>query len=333
MPFSPFPHRDPGVKSRHAYDLPCDLPWGLKLRSGLLGSLTGLTLSLPAHMLPAQAFPHSTSPSNLSSPRSLPLALPLALPGRIPLPLHSSQPPFPFQAKAPSRLRFQLPPAPNAGRPGGTVRGGATRSGDCPALPETTSELLTALAPSDDPRSPSWVEGVTLSPSPKFWFYVPTPLTWLQSGRFKLVNTATGQSIYDTWVYTSKDASGKEQSGIVQISLPSSVVALEPEVIYQWSFQIYCKEDPITHVQGRVRRSSPSSSFLAQLQQVPPQEQAVQLAAAGFWYDTLERVTQRLQTQPSEQAREDWRSLLDAVQLGYLSDRPWVNGTVQRDRP
>jgi Domain of Unknown Function (DUF928) len=73
-----------------------------------------------------------------------------------------------------STLRFNAPPA-SQGAPRGRRRGGAGRD-TCRAY-----EGLTALVPDN-----GGVGGQTVSDRPKFWFYLPTPLTAKTAVRFTL---------------------------------------------------------------------------------------------------------------------------------------------------
>ena len=139
------------------------------------------------------------------------------------------KPPTPTK-KGASRLVFVPPkPPPGLSTVSGRRRGMGSRN-DCPAV-ETP---LTALVPLQEPVATSKqtntstsvdVWGLTTSERPMFWFYVPYTN---MSAEFVLQDSSENE------IYKNQNIALKAKSGVIGISIPSTVIPLQVGKTYRW---------------------------------------------------------------------------------------------------
>lgn len=250
----------------------------------------------------------------------------------------------------PTTIQFVPPAAPERGRPPGRHQGGASR-GSCqiasgPPLtamipfpePETTDGTETANAEGENVEATTKIstDGVlsaqsadvfslTTQAHPSFWFYVPyslesTPLEFVLQDENN--NTLYQKRISaETFEGLAEDADG---GGIIQVTLPDSAPALQPETTYRWFFLAYCDPGSHSYVEGWITRSPlPTADALAA---ATPREQAIFYAENGIWQETLTLVGENYRESATEAAiARDWESLLESVNLSQFAQQPLVD--------
>ena len=219
--------------------------------------------------------------------------------------------PFEMSFSSASGLRFVPPPPPGAGAPAGRPRGGASR-GNCPNV----SQPLTALVPFGplpaDPQNSNqppqeWVWAKTVSPHPTFWFYVPYRLDG------KIPVTFALQDDSDNNLYRA-ELTPTVEPGVMQITLPTSVPALEPGKRYQWFFTVECDPNLPLVTSGWVDRITADPALTQKLAQATPRDRASLYASNGLWYEALTALADLRRSTPSDGAiASNWSSLLQSV--------------------
>ncbi|MBD2100198.1 DUF928 domain-containing protein [Leptolyngbya sp. FACHB-261] len=197
---------------------------------------------------------------------------------------------------------------PDRGAPPSTS-GGATRSscvsGDKP---------LTALVAADRP-------GLTTLARPSFFLYVPS--TQAQTAEFVLKDDS-GDEVYRTIL------SLPSQPGVMSFSLPANSPSLEVNKDYRWYFSLICQPEnrlEDVFVSAWVRRVVPSPAWLGELRQAAPKERSDRYAQAGFWSDALAILAELRRTSPQDSSlAAAWNRLLQAANLGILTDAPLLSG-------
>ncbi|GAB4375779.1 MAG: hypothetical protein Kow00121_21890 [Elainellaceae cyanobacterium] len=202
-------------------------------------------------------------------------------------------------------IAFAAPRPPGGiGSPGRRIGGG--RRGPDPVI-GTANENLTALVPVYGAAEAELVFSKTAADYPTFWFYVP--VAEAATGNFVLQDQA-GNPIYET------DIVLPERSGIISVSLPSTVASLEVGQRYQWYLKVYYQpEPPPAYVHGWIQRDMLSPDLMTQLEQATVPEQVRLYAAHGFWHEALTLSAELRQTNANDSA---WADLLQSVNLGYL---------------
>lgn len=201
--------------------------------------------------------------------------------------LMSLFPSFPAQG-----LKF--PPVDDRKAPALT-RGAGTRG---PSCIEEDPVPLTSLMPTRN----NW--GQTLNPHPSLYWYLPP--TTAKVGEFTLVDT-TGKQIFSTQFDLPHQAS------VIALNL-TTLVALEVDQYYGWSFTLVCNVDDRSqdmYVKGSLQRIGLEPSVKQQLSRTTePLAQAQLLAQQGVWHDTLHTLAEIRSLHPAE-----WEELLASVNL------------------
>ncbi|MBD2206471.1 DUF928 domain-containing protein [Calothrix sp. FACHB-1219] len=221
-----------------------------------------------------------------------------------------------------------VPPQPPAGL--STISGRRSGMGsrnDCPAV-ETP---LTALVPFQErvttnkqtnTSTPVDVWGLTTSERPMFWFYVPYKNV---SAEFVL------QDSEETEIYKQENIALTANSGVIGISLPSTVTPLEVGKTYRWFFKIRCHQQQTTsvpiYVEGDIQRVKLNPSLEQQLQATTDLRQKIAIYAAnGIWFDALTKLGQlRFANSNDASLAADWQSLLQSGNLENIAAFPLVN--------
>ncbi len=202
------------------------------------------------------------------------------------------------------RVIFKMPRLSNRGAPG-QQEAAATR-GHCP----TTDTPLTALVPTtigaDGSQS---VLGLTLSPTPSFWFYLPKVSPPTTVGKFVLFDSKN-QVAYQTTVNL------EAAPGIVALSLPASGTPLSPGETYHWYFSIPCNQSEAV-VHGWIQRMSPTVQLLDVLETATPRQRAVLYAQSGLWHDALTEIANLDKADP--EFSTDWANLFNSAGLEKFS--------------
>ena len=123
----------------------------------------------------------------------------------------------------------------------------------------------------------------------------------------------------------TKEVELSGEGGIVEVSLPETVKALEVGQEYSWSLIMICGEalrpdSPI--VAGDIRRVE-SIFTPTQAQDISMADKASAYGDAGLWHDLISTLTDmRLENPEDAQAQMHWESVLEIVGLSALADEP-----------
>lgn len=234
--------------------------------------------------------------------------------------------PSPKKSRGGGRRLFEPPTGQDAP---GTSRGGGRRTDEvCPQdrpknqnsteAPErktkTLNERLTPLLPSN-----RW--GLTAAERPTFLVYIPK--TSARAMEFTLEDDK-GEVTYQMLVKMPSTP------GVVRLPLPEVAPALEVGKEYTWRVAFACQsmipapEDPF--IQGVIQRSQ--TTTLPALTPGKPisEEQALQYAKAGFWYDASAGIAALKQSKPNDPTLQaTWQDLLENVGLEALAAAPLKN--------
>lgn len=206
-------------------------------------------------------------------------------------------------------------------------RSGMGSRNDCPAV-ETH---LTALVPfqerlgtnkQTDASTSVDVWGLTTSERPMFWFYVPYTN---MSAEFVLQDSEENE------IYKNQNIALRAKSGVIGISLPSTVTPLEVGKTYRWFLKIRCNQQQTTsvpiYVEGDIQRVNLNPSLEQQLQgTTDPRQKMAIYAANGIWFDALTMLGQlRLANSDDASLAADWQSLLQSIKLENIAAFPLVN--------
>ena len=139
-----------------------------------------------------------------------------------------------------------------------------------------------------------------------------------KKAKFVLVDEETENYLYET------NFSLTNTVGIIKISLPKSV-KLQPNKTYIWQFRVICDGEARykdKFIEGFVQRKSLTSEQITKIQQLQkPLEKAKLYAEYGIWHETLEILT----AQKNSNFQEEWKQLLESVELGEFANAPIIN--------
>ena len=216
---------------------------------------------------------------------------------------------------------FAAPPPPtDYGQPGGRESAG---SRNCSTSTVQNIARLTALVPLYSKGTEPVVGGLTTNANPTFWFYLPFQLE--PEGVLEFVL----QDANDNYIYQTKITGNKMDAGILSLPLPAQV-QLQEDQSYHWHFLLYCQSKmPAQFVSGYIKRVS-RPNLARQLANKAPREQVRLYGAAGIWYDALTQLAYLYRQTPQDpQLQQDWRTLMQDIQLPKLMDAPFVPCCVQ----
>ncbi|HEY9729592.1 MAG TPA: DUF928 domain-containing protein [Chroococcales cyanobacterium] len=210
----------------------------------------------------------------------------------------------------------QYQPPRGIGTPGHLERGG-TRSPSHSCL--TTGKALTALVPSSK-------FGVTVSPYPTFFAYMPDLSAENSSLPVEFtLEDADGNNIYKAKFET------RGKAGILTLALPSQV-GLPPLKVgqdYKWTFSIVCQPDERSKdvsVEGWTRRVELKPSLQSQLAQASLVRQVDLYAEAEIWQDALATLVQLRRDNPGNSTVVAmWQKLLSAAGLEQIGRESLVS--------
>lgn len=197
------------------------------------------------------------------------------------------------------RLNFRTGVRSSRYRVGGFSRSGAV----CSVTPAPT-----ALVPPPQSQEGVGTNQVTVdktaSDRPTLFVYLPSLSA--ETAQFTLQNEAGTEQIHNT----KFKLSGKP--GIVGITLPNSVPALQVGQKYFWQVAVACDPDEPTNL-------TVISSWIERVK-LPTSPDAnnrlTMLAEQGIWQDVITQVAMQRYQQPSDRASaEDWASLMDDAGL------------------
>ncbi len=168
---------------------------------------------------------------------------------------------------------------------------------------------------------------LTTKEYPTFWVYLPYTSESATNGEFSLQDG-------DSEIYRTRFQL-PAKSGIVGISLPSTIPALVVGKEYRWYFDINCyrfassgNSPTPASVTGLVQRISISAELEKELKTAKtPLEQIVAYAKHGIWYETVTELAQlRLQEPNNPMLKKVWIELLSTENVGLkkVSQEPIV---------
>ena len=204
------------------------------------------------------------------------------------------------------------------GSSGGGVRAGSTSE----ACVVENGKSLTVLMPKNN-------LGTTVTEAPKLYWYVPQ--TRAQEAEFVLLDEQN-EEVYATMIDLPRSSNAPElsEAGIMQISLPnnlngaSGAPLLEPGQQYTWFLALVCNSDDRSYdetIEGMIERRELDSQLQANIEQEDSLvEKANLYAQESIWADALMILADLRESQPQE-----WESFLDSVDLGNISQEPFVN--------
>lgn len=220
----------------------------------------------------------------------------------------------------PTHLIFNSNSVPKGKKaPGRRASGGRRPSSENPACPQSLDKGLTALAPERKERISGNKEvqsvlGLSASEPLMLWFYVP--YTEPLQAKLTFINDQGNHS------YLIKLP---KQAGIIGLALPPQVTqSLKVDQQYRWGLSIICH--PMSpslnpNVSGWLQRVEPPA--LSSSESV--REKLLHYANKGIWHDSLTLLANQRMTKPNDAIiKQYWGELLDAEQLGNLSDEAIV---------
>ena len=149
--------------------------------------------------------------------------------------------------------------------------------------------------------------GKTVSTHPSFWVYLPYNNKQVDRVEFILQNEARE----DVW---RSQFEANKNTGYKSFSLPKSAPPLQVGQWYRWYVKVYCRSNTASaqYVQSWVKRVPLTSKLYLELQEQCRLPHKI-LGNYGIWYDSVDRLIQEYQRQPTNIALEqDWQNLLQA---------------------
>jgi hypothetical protein len=157
-----------------------------------------------------------------------------------------------------------------------------------------------------------------------FWF---TPENNAEHVEFTLYNTDENLLEQDLVYETTFQASG--QPGIVSLKLPDSlnIPPLEVNQVYRWAVSLVCNvsQQRVISASGWIQRVEPDMKVTQALKEADRFQQVDILAANGFWFDTLETLTELRCNDPKNSSfLASWKSVLtdSEIALNNIADQP-----------
>jgi hypothetical protein len=229
----------------------------------------------------------------------------------VPTPVPTSSPTL-----APT-LKFTAPPAPDNGDPGGRGRGGGSR------IPCGHFQNLTALVPQTPDHHPT--SGFTSESHPTFWFYIPSKIPAGTVLEFNLLDPD------ENTIYSQTLTLPATPAGIIHLSVPPTVPALQEKQAYRWGLTVSCQPSPgsaIVFVKGLIYHTALTAPLEQAIRSAAtPPDRAILYAAHGLWYDALTTLARERRrpgpalTDPAP-VKSAWRELLQQGNLGDLVEAP-----------
>jgi Domain of Unknown Function (DUF928) len=219
----------------------------------------------------------------------------------------------PVYAQSPTGAsNFTAPPPPvDIGEPGQRAGAGSRRT--CGEQTAQFGKGLTALVPlsqagnstGNSTGNSEVVFGITSIDRPTFWFYTSYQPPF--AGTFVLQDQ-TGAVVYESPVTLP------ETRGVIRLSLPNTVAALQVDRPYHWFLKIYCQSQspPDSFVDGWIQRKAISPTLQNQLANATPQEQVTLYANNGIWFEALSTAAELHRANPNDL---NWAELLRSIGL------------------
>src|SRR5438477_11133322 len=114
-----------------------------------------------------------------------------------------------------------------------------------------------------------------------------------------------------------------DKSGIHRVKLAKYKVELQPDVAYEWSVAIVPDAENRSRdviAKGVIKRINPPGDLATRIEKADDIERAAAYAAAGFWYDAFESVSNAIEAHPDDASlRAQRASLLQQVGLSQAA--------------
>lgn len=159
--------------------------------------------------------------------------------------------------------------------------------------------------------------GYTLQDYPTFFWYMPQLKT--KSERLELkIRPVDGE--FKTYQFTSNN----QNAGVMSITLPAQMSALEEGKEYQWEIRLYCTSQMFISATGNIQRLSTNNPQLAsKLESASVEDYPAILAQAGVWYDALVTLVALRKENPSDTSLfADWTNLLKMIGFENIAGAP-----------
>ncbi len=103
-----------------------------------------------------------------------------------------------------------------------------------------------------------------------------------------------------------------QNDGIRQFCLAEHNVRLKPDVEYRWTVALVVDPENRSKdviASGAIKRVAPSASLTKRLEGAPTTEQAFIFADEGFWYDSMQALSNQIDQQPEQKALREQRGI------------------------
>ena len=221
------------------------------------------------------------------------------------------------------RLRFPVENVESSrGRTGGFARGDACFANPLEAqppvalVPVLTPDMAEASGAAAGEAQMGLAKTVEAHPS----LYIFVPAIGVEQAQFILETEDQSQVLLETVVPLPAE------SGILQVTVPESVVPLEVGETYAWALMLLCNTSDFSRnalAEGLIQRVPADASLTAQINQADLRDRPAAYANAGIWYDALESLAQLRYADPTNNSLQaDWVSLLNSVNLGAIANEP-----------
>ena len=200
---------------------------------------------------------------------------------------------------------------PPRGTPNQTEGGASRDDGKCTDDDVKPNPPLMALMPRDSVV-------LTVAERPTFFIYVPQISA--RSAEFVLKDE-NEEDVYTTSMTLPN------KPGIISISLPPTVKALETGKTYRWYFDLVCNSGKRLFVDRlSIERIEPNSTLAEALKKAQPRDRPSLYAQNGIWYDTLQALAALRYTSPNDTSlAADWKQLLESSGLQAIANQPLNN--------
>ena len=221
-------------------------------------------------------------------------------------------------------IKFKLPTPPQRGISGN--RSAAASRDKCPEVAQPLTALVPEYRTSKQDQNPN-VWSLTGMERPTFLFYIPYAKNSIVNISFTLQDESNPAET--GIVYENLKILPAQTPGVMQVVLPNSVTPLAPNKPYHWflNLNMACTigQRPI-YVEGWLQRVDVARTLRKQLEGATPLEQVALYADNGLWSDALTTLANLRAAKPKDPAlSQDWRNLLDSIELGHLASQPFAD--------
>jgi Domain of Unknown Function (DUF928) len=198
--------------------------------------------------------------------------------------------------------------------------GAGSRGGACIQSSPVAAPAVSAHASATPPLMalmPVVNTGLTVAEHPSFWVYIPeTPAKQVVLSLRENGSKPHSQTFFDI----------SEAPGVISLSLPQSVPALEVGKTYQWAVTLICGAKPSPNDPMIVSWVSRAAS--APATQPTALERAAAYGRQGIWFDALTALAQARRSQPDQpELQATWANFLSSAGLQVIVSEPLLPDT------